>query len=173
MDMETNKIFGAVLVAGILAMLGGFFSDIIFPAHHGKGEETKAYVIEVPEGGADTGGVVANAGPEPIADLMADADIERGKKLSKACLTCHSFDQGGANGTGPALWGVAGRKVAGVGGFAYSDAMKEKGGSWTTAELNAFLWKPKKTLPGTKMNYKGFKKPTDRAAIIAWMQTLK
>jgi len=38
--------------------------------------------------------------------------------------------------------------------------------------LNKFLWKPKKYAPGTKMNYVGIKKPTDRAAMIAWLNTL-
>ncbi len=172
MNMETNKIFAAFLAAGIIAMLGGFVADLKMVSH-GETVE-RGYEIEVADSGnAGDGGAAKPAGPEPIADLLAEADIARGEKLSKACVTCHSFNQGGSNGTGPNLWGIAGKAVGADGSYAYSDAMKAKGGTWTTAELNNFLWKPKKALPGTKMNYKGFKKTKDRAAIVAWLQTLK
>ena len=100
------------------------------------------------------------------------AEVREPKKLSKACVTCHSFNQGGSNGTGPNLWGIAGKAVGADGSFAYSDAMKAKGGTWTTAELNNFLWKPKKFIKDTKMSYIGIKKPADRAAMIAWLRTL-
>ena len=50
--------------------------------------------------------------------------------------------------------------------------MKAHGGTWTYAEMNHFLWKPKAYIEGTKMNYLGLKKPEDRAALIAWLRTL-
>ena len=50
--------------------------------------------------------------------------------------------------------------------------MKARGGSWTYADLNKFLWKPKAYVEGTKMNFVGLKKPEDRAAVIAWLRTL-
>ena len=39
MNMETNKIFAAFLVAGIIAMMGGFITKQVF--HHEKMEEFK------------------------------------------------------------------------------------------------------------------------------------
>lgn len=172
MNMETNKIFAALLVAGIIAMLGGFISSLAMHPHE---LEEAAYEIEVSEDGGATGGddAPADTGPEPIADLLASADIERGKKLSRACMACHTFDQGGESRQGPPMWGVAGRNVASVAGFAYSPAMQEHGGKWTVDSLNEFLWNPKKAVAGTKMNYRGVKKPEDRAALVAYLQTLK
>ena len=57
-------------------------------------------------------------------------------------------------------------------GFAYSAALVEFGGEWSYSELNKFLLKPKKYIKGTKMNYNGLKKDSDRADIILWLRSL-
>lgn len=171
MNMETNKIFAALLVAGIVAMLGGFVTKQVFP-HEALGEN--AYPIEVVDAGPATGGDAKPAGPEPIEELMASADIAEGEKLSKVCAACHTFDNGGAAKVGPNLFHIVGGPHAHMDGFAYSDAMKAKAGeTWTRDALNAFLWNPKKAVPGTKMVYVGMKKPEQRAAMIKWLETLK
>ncbi|MEM7618782.1 MAG: cytochrome c family protein, partial [Pseudomonadota bacterium] len=129
-----------------------------------------AFKIEGVEA-ASTGSAVQL--PEPILALIADADIARGQKLSKACAACHSFDQGGANGVGPNLYSIVGAKKQNVAGFSYSGVLNQNGEEqWGYEALNKFLWKPKKYAPGTKMNYIGLKKPEDRAAMIAWLRTL-
>ena len=155
--MESNKIFAAILIAGIVAMLAGFVAKkLTYP----KKLKENAYAIEgVEEAG---GGPVVEKLAEPILAMLATADLERGKKVSKACAACHSFDKGGANGVGPNLWGIVGASKQAVGGYAYSGVMNANGGNvWTYEELNKFLWKPKKYAPGTKMNYIGLKKPED------------
>ena len=122
---------------------------------------------------ADAGtGVAAPVGPEPILALLANANIEKGQKLSKACAACHSFDNGGADKVGPNLWNVVNRPIGSKAGFAYSDVLASAGEDWTFENLNAFMWKPKKSYPGTKMNYIGLKKPQQRADIIMWLRTL-
>ena len=49
---------------------------------------------------------------EEVFDLglaLANADLSRGERSFKAkCATCHTIEQGGANGTGPNLHGVVG-----------------------------------------------------------------
>lgn len=171
MSLETNKIFAAILVAGIIAMMSGFFAKLVISegGHGAHAEEKFAYEVASMEGGAPAA-AKGPVGPEPIAALMQDADLERGEKLTKVCSSCHSFDKGGRDLTGPNLWNIVGRAKASHGGFAYSDAMTEKGGDWDYDALNEFLWKPKKAVPGTKMNYIGMRKPADRAAIIAWLR---
>lgn len=171
MNMEFNKIFAALLVAGIVATLGGFLArEFVHPKHL----EENAYKIEAAE--ADTSSVAGApaAAPEPIGDLMAAADPAHGEKVAKVCAACHSFDQGGANKVGPNLFGVFNGPHAHKGDFTYSEAMKAKQGEkWTEDALNHFLWNPKKAIPGTKMVFAGIKKPEDRAALVKWLEAQK
>ena len=172
MSMEWNKIFGAVLLAGLIAMLAGFVAEVLV---HPKPLEKSAYVIAVPEGqgqGADTKGSGAPSGPGDIAPLLAKADPAAGQTAAKACAACHSFDKGGASKVGPNLYGIVGAKHGHMEGFAYSDALKGKQAPWNYEELNQFLYDPKGYAPGTKMTFAGVKKDQDRANIIAYLRSL-
>lgn len=164
---ESNKIFAALLIAGITAYLAAFVADKLV---HPKALEANA--VEIEGGEVASGGSAKAALPESIMHLIASADIAQGEKLSKACAACHSFDNGGADKIGPNLWDVFGGKKAHRSGFAYSATLAGMEGSWGYKELNYFLWKPKAYVEGTKMNYIGLKKPEDRAAMIAWLRTL-
>lgn len=166
MDLEKNKLFAAVLVAGIAGYFFGFVSDVVFHEAHSE----NAYHIEVAEN-LSTGAIVAAEGPEPIAAFLATADASKGESLARACAACHSFDKGGADGIGPNLWNIVNRTIAGT-GFAYSEAMAAKQGSWTFDELNGFLYKPKSYIEGTKMNYIGLKDSQKRADVIAYLRSL-
>lgn len=170
MSMEFNKILAAVLVAGIVAMLAGFISKKLVHPHM---LAENAYPVEVAEAATGGGAAAAPAVAEPVTDLMAGADAAHGEKLAKVCASCHTFDQGGPNRIGPNLFGVFGGAKAHSASFAYSDALKNKGGTWTEDDMNNFLWSPKKFVPGTKMTFAGIKKPEDRAALIKWLETRK
>lgn len=167
-EFEFNKIFAAILIAGITAMFAGFIAEQVFHGH-----ELEKNAVEI-EGGAvaSAGGPAKPDAPEPVMHLIATADIAKGEKLSKACAACHSFDKGGVSKVGPNLWNIVGGPKAHMAGFDYSSAIVEHGGQWDYDELNHFLWKPKKLISGTKMNYIGLKKPEDRAAMIAWLRSL-
>lgn len=166
--MEFNKILAAILVAGIIAMLGGFVAKQLVSPHK---LEQDAFNIEAMEEVA-TGGAAGPSGPEPILALIAQADVAKGEKIAKACAACHTFNKGGPNGVGPNLYGTVGGPKDHIAGYAYSGALLEVGGSvWTYAEMNKFLYKPKAYAKGTKMSYAGLKKPDDRAALIAWLRT--
>jgi cytochrome c len=174
-NLENNKIFAAVLVAGIVAMLCGFAASILVSGgeHHGD-EEKLAIEIDTSALEAAASGSGAPVGPDPILALLAGADIARGEALAKACLACHGFDKGGANKVGPNLYGVVNNIKGHAEGFAYSAgviAMKEAGEKWTYQNLNKFLWKPAAYIKGTKMSFPGLKKPQDRADVIAYMRT--
>jgi cytochrome c len=164
--MENNKLLASILVAGIIAMLAGFVSK--------KLTETEplakdAYPIAVAS-------ATAAAAPEkvvPLKDLMAKADAANGQKISTVCSSCHIFKSGGGNSIGPNLFGVVGRARGSVAGYAYSDAMKAKGGSWSADSLNEFLAGPQAFVPGTKMTFMGLPKPEDRADLIKYLQSLK
>ncbi|AWK87457.1 c-type cytochrome [Azospirillum thermophilum] len=170
MSMEWNKIFGAVLLAGLIAMLTGFAAQVLVRPHK---LEKSAYVVATPEGQAkpaDTAG--APAGPAPIGPLLAKADPAAGQTAAKACAACHSFDKGGANKVGPNLYGIVGNHKGHLQGFAYSDALVKTGGEWTYDELNKFLYDPKGYAPGTKMTFAGLKKDQERANVIAYLRSL-
>lgn len=172
--MELNKMAAAILIAGIIGMVTGKVTDALYGggAHHGAGhEEKRGYAIEVAEA-AEGGAPAAAAGPGDISALTAD--ITAGQELfSKKCATCHTAETGGAAKTGPNLHGVVGRARASVGGFNYSKAMKEKGGSWSADDLNHFLFKPKAFVPGTMMAFAGLSKDQDRANVIGYLNSLR
>lgn len=107
--------------------------------------------------------------PVDLASLMKSADFDRGAKIFKKCATCHTVGKGEAAKVGPNLFGVVGRKRAAT-AFAYSDAMKAKGGAWDAESINQFVTKPKDFVPGTKMAFPGLKKPQDRADVILYLQ---
>lgn len=167
MNMEFNKLFAAVLVAGITAYMGGFVAKkLVHPVDLAEDAFPVEGIASAPSGAAGP------TGPEPILAMIASADLARGESLSRACAACHTFNEGGADGTGPHMWGVVGRAKGSVSGFAYSKDIAEKGGAWDYDSLNAFLWKPKTYAPGTKMNFIGIKKPEERAAMIAYLRSL-
>src|SRR3546814_10369481 len=65
---------------------------------------------------------------------------------------------------------VVGEEIGtGKAGFAFSDALKSKGGTWTFEALDQWLTSPRKFAPGTKMTFAGLGNPEDRANIIAYM----
>lgn len=166
MNMEFNKLFAAVLTAGIVGYLSWFASELLY---HPKGIEQDAYPIEVADTGT-AGAPAAATGPEPID--VAAADAERGAKLAAVCSACHTFRGGEPAKVGPNLAGIVGGTHAHMGGYAYSAALKGMAGKkWDYEALNAFLWSPQKAIPGTKMTFAGMKKPEDRAAVIKWLET--
>ena len=108
----------------------------------------------------------------PIEQLLAKADLGRGENSAKKCAACHTFNKGGRNLVGPNLWGIIGRPKASEAGFNYSAAMKSKGGNWTIEELSQFINNPKGVVPGTNMTFGGIQRPSERADLIAYLNSL-
>ena len=109
---------------------------------------------------------------EEALPLIAAADPERGKKLFLRCKGCHTINKGGRNRLGPNLWDVVNRKKGTAKGFRYSKAFKKLEGTWDYAALDALIDSPRKFAPGTRMAFPGLRKPTQRAAVIAYLRTL-
>jgi len=107
-----------------------------------------------------------------ITSLLAAYDPQAGKKAFRKCKSCHTSDKDGKNRVGPNLWNVVGRDKGSMEGFNYSEAMKQKGGTWTFAELDAFLKSPKTFVVGTRMSIKDYKDPLQRAALIGYLRAL-
>jgi cytochrome c len=98
-------------------------------------------------------------------------DAAAGGMAFLQCADCHG--PGTADGVGPGLKGVFGRRAGGKSGFVYSDAMAKSRIVWDAKTLNDFLAAPAKALPGTSMAYPGDDDAKERADLIAYLQTLK
>ncbi len=170
-SFEFNKIAMGVLGTLFVLMSASFISESLF---HSETPEKPGFVIEAGESGGQASEAKAE-GPayEPIAPLLADADIEAGAKVAKKCASCHTFEKGGKKKVGPNLYNIVAKAIAATDGFGYSAALKEFGAgkSWDYASLNGFLYKPKTFVKGTSMGFAGLKKTADRANLIAYLRS--
>lgn len=168
-SFELNKIAGAFLGALLFAMSLNIISGMIFSRTH---LTVRAYPLpSAPE--ASLAGNTAPAGAiAPIEERLAKADVKKGEADTKACQSCHNFEKGAGPKIGPPLYGVVNRPKDAIAGFAYSDALKARGGNWTDADLDQFIANPKAYAPGTKMAYAGEPDPGKRADIIDYLHSL-
>lgn len=170
-DLTFNKIAGGLLAAGLVIFGLREATTIAFDKHP---PEKPGYAVAIVEE-AGEGGAVAEVAPDWGSVLLLPANITAGEGVSAKCASCHTFTQGGANGTGPNLYGTLGKKPGTHPGFTYSAAMSAEGSAhpiWDYDELDAFLKAPQKHIPGTKMTFVGLKKQEDRIAMIAYLHSL-
>lgn len=108
-----------------------------------------------------------------IAPAMAN-DAAAGEQVFKRlCSTCHIATADGRRGVGPTMWNLVGRKSGSVEGFRYSTANQNANIVWTPEILDKYLTNPRAVVPGTTMAFAGIRNDTERANVIAYLQTLK
>src|SRR5690349_841014 len=164
MDDRFNTIAGWVLFAGIVALGSSIVAGEYF---HSERPEKMGYPIA----GVQEEGEGAAAAEQPIEVFLAKADPAKGQQVFNKCMACHNADKGGANQLGPNLWDVIGEPIGQGKGFAFSDALAKKGGSWNWDNLAQWLTSPKAFAPGTKMTFAGLSNPQDRADVIAFLNS--
>ena len=164
MDDRFNTIAGWVLFAGIVALGSSIVAGEMF---HSERPEKMGYPIA----GVEEEGSGAAAAEQPIEVYLAKADVAKGQQVFNKCMACHNADKGGANQLGPNLWDVLGEPIGQGKGFAFSDALSKKGGTWSWDNLSQWLTSPKAFAPGTKMTFAGLSNPEDRANVIAFLNS--
>ncbi len=165
---ELNKIAGAVILAGIIALLAGKLADTVYQPDDSENNDN---IIIASEANPTKAKEIV---PEiDIATLLASADLAFGEKATKKkCSACHTFGSGEGHKSGPNLWGILGSDIAGKSDYKYSKAMSAKGGKWDYDALAAFLKKPKKYIKGTKMSFIGLKKDKEKASVVLYLRSL-
>ncbi len=168
-SLKTNNIIGSILIAIWLVWGSNQLGNMLIMPFE-----------PVPEAKASTGGAKAAPGKKeakpatpavPLPVLLAAASADKGKKIAKKCVSCHSFAKGGKNKVGPNLFSIMGSDRAAAAGYNYSAAIKKMGGKWGFVDMDQFLTKPKIFLPGTKMAFNGVKSAADRAAVILYLRS--
>lgn len=168
-NFSWNTVAGWLLAAAISVLGLSIVTGIIFAPHN---PETAAYAVPGVEAEASAEGPAKEA-EKPIEFYLASASPEKGAAVFKKCAACHTVTPGGAAGIGPNLYGIVGASHAHMAGFGYSDAMAgTKGKVWDWQSLSQWLANPKAYMPGNKMAFAGISKPEDRAAVIAYLNTM-
>ncbi len=163
MSDRLNTIFGWILFSGIVALGLSSLSGHFFSADKPHAPEEPGYLIVAAEGEE------ADAGPS-LAMLLAEGSAADGEGVFAKCMACHTIDQGGPNGIGPNLFGVMGEPIGeGAGGFAFSSALAEVGGTWTYEQMDEWLKSPRAFASGTKMSFAGLSNAEDRANVILYL----
>ncbi len=163
MSDRFNTIAGWTLFSGVVLLSLSAVSSRYFHAGKEQRPETMGYeiagVVQEGEGGKDA---------TPFEAYLAKADIAKGEKTFAKCASCHTINQGGAAGLGPNLYATLGANVASH-SFAYSEALKSKGGKWDWLNMSAWLENPAAYAPGTKMGFAGLSDPQERANLIVYL----
>lgn len=101
-------------------------------------------------------------------------DAKAGQTLYKAkCAMCHGDTAKSANGIGPRLFGVIGRKAGTVPGYAYSPAMKASGVVWSADAVKRYLANPQAMVRGNKMPFAPMTAAADRDNVAAYLTSLR
>jgi cytochrome c len=168
-SLLTNKIAAGVLTAGLVLWGANRLAEIYVSS-----EAPKVPAITLTALPSAAPAAVASNVLESIVPLIAGADVAKGEAfVQQQCSSCHTFNQGGANGVGPNLYGVLGAPMFAHAGFSYSDAAKGKAkGSWDYDNMNEWLASPAHFDPGTAMSFAGIKNTQTRADVVAYLRTL-
>lgn len=88
------------------------------------------------------------------------------------CAVCHRIRAAGPDSSAPALWGIVGSDKASSPWFGYSQALAAAAGTWTAADIDAYLADPVGYLPGTSKTLSQVRDADQRRRIIEALQKL-
>ena len=88
------------------------------------------------------------------------------------CLKVGGYVRAEVNVNAGGSFGVVGRPAGSVPGFNYTADHKKLGIAWDVATLDKYLTNPRAMVPDTSMVYAGLKDDTERADLVAYLETL-
>ncbi len=170
-SIEINKIAASVLLALIVAWVSGLLaSKLIEPK---LPQHAAVEVANAPAAAAPAASQAAAAAPSPWVRCWPPPASTPASRPRSHARPATPSTRAAPNRVGPNLYGVVGDEIAhDRGGYAFSDALKKKGGNWTVDSLNEWLFKPQGFVKGTKMTFVGLPKAKDRADVIAYLNSL-
>lgn len=97
----------------------------------------------------------------------------KGAELFKQCVACHNVGEGAADGVGPQLNHVFGRRAASIEGYGYSEPMLAKAAEdellWHEETLYTFLAGPQFFVKGTTMGFAGFRREKEIRDLMSYL----
>jgi cytochrome c2 len=163
-----NTVAGWVLGAGLLVF---GLNELAHVVYHAETPERPGMIVEIADVAPDVDEVAPDA--PHIAELLAQADADRGQAASRACAACHTFEQGEPHRIGPNLWDVVGLPIAHHDDYSYSAALQARSDeTWTFEALDQFIANPRGFAAGTTMAYAGMRRDDQRADLLAYLRTL-
>ena len=161
--MTLTKAVAAVCGALLVFLLGNWAAMELYVPRNANSEQ--AFVIDT---GAEE--AVEETVELTFEEAFAVADASAGSRVWSQCRACHALEAG-RNGVGPYLHGVVDRPIGSNAGFNYSGALNQVGETWTIENLDRFITAPATAAPGTSMSFRGIANATDRANLIAYIQS--
>jgi cytochrome c len=103
------------------------------------------------------------------------ADVDKGKAaFVRQCAICHTVERGGANGIGPNLFGIVGRKAGTMAGFSYSRPFSTTATwIWNEGLLGPWISLPNVMVPGTTMGVFQGVADRDKDDIVVYLAVQK
>lgn len=143
----------------------------------------KAAAKPAPDPAPVKAAALAPTAPPPVIKAVVAGNAEKGAKVARKCLGCHSLIKGDTKKkVGPNLFGLIGRPAGSVQGFRYSSGLRGAAasiGAWDAAKLDAYLADPTTFLRKASENDKArsamafrLKKSKERTNVIAYLATL-
>lgn len=113
-------------------------------------------------------------GVKPVDAAPLDPTlVAKGQDAFQRCSGCHTVAPDGGSRAGPNLYGLAGQVAGKREGYYYSDALAASRIVWSADTLDAYLADPTGYIPGSEMAPGTVRDPEQRAAIVAFLLSLK
>ncbi|MEM8770031.1 MAG: cytochrome c family protein [Pseudomonadota bacterium] len=173
---ETDPLFSnKIAFSGLTALLLIFglpqLANAVFGGGHHGGKDEELHLAYCCVELETASGEAGEEKPFDLGMMMANASMPAGERRAALCKSCHSFEEGGPNGTGPNLWNIVGREVASVPGFNYSAALADFGGIWSYERLDGYLKNSQEYVPGTAMVQR-YPQDDKRAELLVYLGSL-